>query len=324
MYKPVYKLRDWIKEDRLNPRILSLNIHAIDYLKKNPEKIDWNSLSENTAAYELHEKNIDKIEWSRYCRNTKTMDLLKENKDKINWSSLSANPYAYEFLLNHYEEIDWIYFSLNTRAIEVLAKNQDKIHWSNLSENPNAISILKENPEKIDWCKLSTNPNASEIFRLHLDELYTSELSDLWEEISYYCNDMQFLLENKDALHWNICGNENACDFLIENQELIDWKIFYMSPKALEFTKKYYPEKIKEKMQSLSYAPWAIDILEQNQDQINWNNISLNRNIFELDYAQMKENIAPLEDELLKVVLHPMRVNMYLKKYNYNISELYY
>ena len=38
--------------------------------------------------------------------------------------------------------------------------------------------------------------------------------------------------------------------------------------------------------------PNAIHLLEQNIDKINWTNLSLNSNIFEIDKKQLKSDIA--------------------------------
>lgn len=41
------KLRDWILIKKLNWGFLSKNPNAIDLLRENPQKIDWNLLNKN-------------------------------------------------------------------------------------------------------------------------------------------------------------------------------------------------------------------------------------------------------------------------------------
>ena len=41
----------------------------------------------------------------------------------------------------------------------------------------------------------------------------------------------------------------------------------------------------------LSLNPNAFELLKENQDKIDWYNISKNPNIFTYDYTQMKENM---------------------------------
>jgi hypothetical protein len=51
-----------------------------------------------------------------------------------------------------------------------------------------------------------------------------------------------------------------------------------------------------------------MDLLKQNQDKINWDNLSFNENIFELDYYKMKDNFQILGNEILEKALDPDRI----------------
>ena len=46
------KLRDWIDINKLNWKILSYNLNAIELLEENPEKINWYGLCLNANAIE--------------------------------------------------------------------------------------------------------------------------------------------------------------------------------------------------------------------------------------------------------------------------------
>ena len=100
IYKPSYKLLDWIDINKLNWCILSSNPNVIDLLRENiinkQDKIDWEHLSSNPNAIELLQENPNKINWYHLSSNPNAIELLKENQDKINWDILSSNPSIFD------------------------------------------------------------------------------------------------------------------------------------------------------------------------------------------------------------------------------------
>jgi hypothetical protein len=54
--KPNWNLRDWIDINKLNSDMLSLNPNAIQLLEVNPEKINWEYLSNNKNTIHFQEK----------------------------------------------------------------------------------------------------------------------------------------------------------------------------------------------------------------------------------------------------------------------------
>jgi hypothetical protein len=67
-------------------------------------------------------------------------------------------------------------------------------------------------------------------------------------------------------------------------------------------------------LESLSDNSNAIHLLEQNIDKIDWNFLTGNPNIFELDYIKMSENkIKIILEELMKNVWHSKRIIRYLE-----------
>ncbi len=72
-----YMLRDWISLNKLDWRYLSININAIELLRKNRDKIDWELLSANPAAIELLRENQDKINWLNLASNTRDWALVR-------------------------------------------------------------------------------------------------------------------------------------------------------------------------------------------------------------------------------------------------------
>jgi len=62
MNRPIYKFKDWIELNKIDYTYLSKNPNAIDYLKENPDKINWSCLcvNPNPLVMEILEKNLDK------------------------------------------------------------------------------------------------------------------------------------------------------------------------------------------------------------------------------------------------------------------------
>ncbi len=69
-------------------------------IKKNQDKINWDSLSLNPNAIELLKENKDKINWYLLSLNPNAIELLKENQDKINWAIFSTNPNIFTYDYN--------------------------------------------------------------------------------------------------------------------------------------------------------------------------------------------------------------------------------
>ena len=50
----IYKLRDWINQDKINWAYLSRNPNAIHLLEQNPHKIKWNMFAKNPNIFVLN------------------------------------------------------------------------------------------------------------------------------------------------------------------------------------------------------------------------------------------------------------------------------
>ena len=59
----------------------------------------------------------------------------------------------------------------------------------------------------------------------------------------------------------------------------------------------------------LSKNPSAISLLENNQDKINWTQLSINPSIFEYDYKGMKDAMYNgIKEDLVKNRFHPKNI----------------
>ena len=76
-----------------------------------------------------------------------------------------------------------------------------------------------------------------------------------------------------------------------------------------------HPEKIY--WDWLSFNEMAIHLLKANQDKIHWAYVSQNTRvdqIFELDYARMRDNAFVLRDELSEFIFEPDRLTRMAKE----------
>jgi hypothetical protein len=64
-----------------------------------------------------------------------------------------------------------------------------------------------------------------------------------------------------------------------------------------------------------------MEILKENQDKIDWDCLSSNKNIFELDYNKMKDNFKELGNEILEKSLNPDRIKRLSIIYNFNLTD---
>jgi ribosomal protein L24E len=281
------------------------NNNTILFLRENPDKIDWYELSNNTndgaiaLLVNAMKENPDKIHWNQLCRNSNdgAIQLLRENPNKIHWQQLCINSndgvvalleakqdnsllslrscfvlhpfekHRYEFFKNIKDDalsqlqkenpntISWSYLSCNTNdgAVQLLSENQHKIDWCNLSYNTNdgAIALLRENPDKIDWYRLSRNPNDGAI---------------------------QLLYKNPEKIDWvglSLNPNDDAITLFLNKIECrsIFQKLYYNYFKNEE--NKYWRGLCGNQNKKV------MDILEENQDKIDWFRLSENPAIFQ-------------------------------------------
>jgi hypothetical protein len=159
------KLKD---EDKIDWNQLCLNAGAIEIIKANPKKINWQYLSKNPNP-EAIELLKNKVEEENKMTGRKLINVFKERY--IDWDVLSLNPAAIEILEENPKNILWKHLSENKNAVELLKKYPDNIDWNGLSLNPNpaAIELLEKNLAKINWIELSANPGAIELLEKYSD-----------------------------------------------------------------------------------------------------------------------------------------------------------
>lgn len=195
----------YIKElgiDRINWYSFSRNPNpkAIEIMKQNIDKVDWDMIALNSGAIDIIENNLAEFNWDEfsdkyidfeacpyqipgcvcdYC--DITYDKIRFISDRIRMLSHNQHPRALALVEENLEFFDeWDLISKNPSAVYLLEKYPDDIFFSELSENKNATHLIKQHmdnmdiEEKIDYVKkshLSKNPS---IFELNTDTVYNS------------------------------------------------------------------------------------------------------------------------------------------------------
>lgn len=263
--------------DIINNDGISLNTNpiVIDYLRKHPNKINWNFISSNPNAIKLLKENQDKINWKNLSMNNCAYKLLMENQDKIDWCNIcyNDNPKIVTDIIstNLDKPISWNILSKNTtdKAIELLKENQDKIDWEflALNHNDNAFELIIKNLDKIDWDYLITNPNP--------------KIIKLFEN-------------NQNKISWYYLSMNT-------NNYIKSYICKHMTNKR----------KIKIAEDNISIDEYIYFMMFQNEENeflyYNWLNCNCYF-MYKMDFEKMKTNFQNFEEDLIKEVYHPKRI----------------
>lgn len=239
-----YKLLDWIDVTKLNWSDLSKNENAKNLLEQNPDKINWEKLSENTSPFATH--------------------LLEKHPEKINWYVLSRNPstHAIHMLRQEINRIN------NRTYVEKLVESCVETHMKLMDFFMGTYNYEEFVYTKIDWYHLSANPGAMEL----LEEEYNRDPRN-------HRIDPDGLTRNPKMNAWAMNLLEET---YTKKEIMLSWLSGNPSPFAKQLLEKY-PEKINWHELSKNSSPWAIQLLEQqplHSDKIDWYNLSLNTSPF--------------------------------------------
>jgi hypothetical protein len=208
------------------------NPKMIEYLLKNPDKINWEYFSANPSesAVDYALNNIDKIDFDFFSANTNTkaVQYMIDNPANIRDSfSANNNDLAVTYLLSNKNKINILFFNTNTndRAVSYLLQNPHYIDWFDFNENSSdvAVDYLLSNPSKINKDPINTNENVK----------VTKYLIDNPEMIYSHCfirrtDDMavQYTLSGKldpyyDYLNLSSNSNDIMMEYLMNNPKMI-------------------------------------------------------------------------------------------------------
>ena len=237
-----------------------------DRFLSSSKSILWSkAMCRNPAAFPFLKKHLKKwlpvhFKWvSSHCSD---IEFLRKYESRLDYSELSANPHALEILERHPDELDWEELSMNEGAIPLLKQYPERVHWDCACSNTSSqmIEWLGENLEKVDWFLLSFNSSAIDLlkkFPKRVDEF---------------------------AIHLNPKGLE-----LIEK---INYRLLAsnVSEQAMRVVQKQIKIDHTIPFDALSANPYAIDILLQYPDRIDWNMARENPRVGEL-YQRFPERL---------------------------------
>lgn len=336
-----YKLRDWVRENKLNYDLLSGNHNAVDFLSlpENKGKIYYELLSGNTnpkiipllkerilkerlmTYEELREAN-NKINWSAVSKNINLIEILEdeENEDKLDLKEISGNTKAYNLLLRLLQKgkiIDFEELSRNPNknAIQLLTmpKYIGNRKARQLSENTNslALNIFIRDPtlfNEIDWEVLSENTNNTAIKLLEKKWKEEKELLTSTLTVMRY---VQLYNDGRVIVWRNVCGNHNAIGLL--RKKIAEEK---------QLTLETILENIEKEEKKRNWMGVDTEVIMRETDwRIDWSILSGNHNAILLLRKKIKE-----EKQLSKSDLHWLKefekVNWEVLSGNPNAIEL--
>lgn len=294
----MYKLKDWVDTSKLPWEKLVLKQNAIPIIEQNLDKLDrecWRGLSKNPNAIHILEKNLDKVFWAELSSNPNAISILEKYPDKVHLPSLLKNRNAIHMIeknLDMYMDkinnacissITSIPFldSVHIRIIEHHIDKLDSHCWRCLSENPLAIPILEKYSHKLDHISLM---GISSIPNPYIIPIIEKNI----DKLTLVC--WLYLSENPCAI-----------SILERNLDKINWHALSRNPNAFHILEKY-PEKIDWK-------------------NIDFDALSINHPIFELDYDSIRYRCSVYKEELFEIALHPSRIEKYIEQ-GITIGEL--
>lgn len=185
---------------------LSENPGAMEWIRENPEKINWSGLSQNPHpdAVAMLRENPDKIDWESMCRNENddVICMIAERFDSLNrWCLI-------ELCANR-----------NRNAIRLIEQNENSICWSNnkAAQNPYLVHLLEKNWNDVNHSAVVMNENAVRLLKSH--EMFAVDgLADnhSYEALNWLksridevdCDELDYRRQRKD---WILGVFENPC-----------------------------------------------------------------------------------------------------------------
>jgi hypothetical protein len=196
-------------------------IHIIEEITpKQPDALEWISISSNPNAIELLEEKLEKIDFNKKIPETFCMFSLLMNPGALH--------YIEKYDIKHYTGSFFKVLCRNPNAVHLIETILKTSHIPNtLYSNPNAIHLLdlRESEIEKNFSYLCSNPNAMDILRKK-----TKMCEDHWGEF---------------------CKNPNAIDIIkrLYGSHLNDSRI-YQNPSIFELEK--YNEKVLNILQNIN------------------------------------------------------------------------
>ena len=320
-YEPAYRFKSIVDTDKIKWYWVCDEERCVSEIQEDSNGGVWNVLTYYPWAAKLANKSMgkhyaiyknpqdyrifeefddfiyDRDLWEAICCKSGNMRRFEKNIDRINWACISGNEKAISFLEKHLDKVSWYDLSSNRAAAPILEKNISKVVWSNVVENFEEMQhIIRANLDKLEyyeWSVLSETPAAIDIIENNMDKV-------VWWCLSMNSAAAHILEKNLDRVKWAyLSRNEGAMDILKKNLDKVclPWLARNKNPAAIKLLEDnlhiFSRQELdwKDIWDDLSSNPAALPLLEKYPENINWDALSENIGICEIDISQtIKEN----------------------------------
>jgi len=244
--------------------------------------------------------------WSELsCNPNITLEIIKNNLHlPWSWSGISRNPNLTIEMTNTrpLEQWSWEYVSGNSN---ITMKNiNDNLHlpwnWTSMSTNPNLTveMIIEHSLEQWSWAQISKNENIT------LETIYKHpELSWSWPIMRHGV----ILKKNLSNRNTKVFEISKITANMIDDNPHYPWNWTFIC-RCPDVTIKVIDRIAKH----LEYSWLWKEISENKFDGY--------RNDIEQSILKTFKNTKVFEEELTQKVLHPKRIQRYIRQYNYNLG----
>ena len=310
-------IEEW--NDTLPLEDLSKNIYAINFFRRNPDKINWDIMaqSNNPLLVELYplfiqtrikNKNVT-LNFVGYIiqHKTATIDMVDEAIDffsddisnksiKMNIAKICETRHFERFFLkcDFFEEIREENGSDKTTIFITLSKNP------NVSKQTihKTIDFILQNKNEIEWDRLADNAYIGDIYDKYNFVPLINKKDDFWFTLSKNPNAIQILKKNKQNIYWSVlCSN-------LEGIELLDTYISSFKFPIKEKEKTFIEINTCHK-KGCKCPPYFTrkkplkQILKENKKIIYWSEICKNPNalpLIEKNFKKIRGNYDALHE----------------------------
>ena len=159
-------------KDKFSWEHISLNMHkfeiAEELLLKFSDLIIWPIMyQEYQPSLEFIRKNPDKVDWDCISQHKQPLDVLREFKDRLNWSLISqAQTLSEKFIIEFQDKVDWRWISKDQKLSEDFIREfRDRVDWKKISEYQQlSEDFIREFKDKVEWNIISYSQKLSEDF----------------------------------------------------------------------------------------------------------------------------------------------------------------
>ncbi len=277
-----------------NYRSFSINPSFVPLLRNNFHWIDLTSLCQNRSGIGLVEKyffnDINANHMLLLASNESAMKLVSKLLEKrfqkwIYPENTNINEEIYTII-----KLFWSFICQNRSAMNILRKYPHNVSINDLCRNSSAIHIIEkiyeQEPEKISWNNLSHNEAAIHLIEKNIDKIDC-------HAFAYNYNIVYLIMKYPKLI------NENSIYYSILNE----------NPLMLGYIEKFARSQDIDYWRMLCENPNIYHVIEQKiehkkfKKKIDWDILSKNPSIFEIDLSHVEKRCNTYKKELLSKIL---------------------